>query len=518
VQVFLAIKDIWLLSCAGYVFAREGLLSFIPTGNLPLPARLCLRTVRLIERRQSRKTERSKSFSNALHKLGPSWIKLGQFLSTRPDIIGPSMASDLECLQDKLPPFSQKQAEQKIIKSFGKPVSAIYASLGPPIAAASIAQVHRAQLLSNGVIEDVAVKILRPHIEARFARDLHSFYTAARLIERLIPKSRRLHPVSVVQTLARSVTIEMDLRLEAAALSEMADNTAQDSDFIVPQVKWQAVAKDVLTTEWIEGIPLNDIAALKAAKHDLKKIAQGVVQNFLRHALCHGFFHADMHQGNLFADAQGRLVAVDYGIMGRLSQKERYFLAEILWSFISRDYQRGAKAHFEAGYVPPHQSPQVFAQALRAIGEPIHLRKASEISMAQVLAQLFDYTELFDMETRCELLLLQKTMAVTEGVARNLDPEFDMWASAKPVVEQWMGENLGPKGQAKRAARLLEDIGGFLRALPEQFESLSCAAKDGLRLSPESLQILAQEQAKIGRWQTAALWIIALALLALLVF
>jgi ubiquinone biosynthesis protein len=308
------------------------------------------------------------------------------------------------------------------------------------------------------------------------------------------------------------------LRLEAAALSEMAENTAGDEDFIVPQVKWGAVAKDVLVTEWIDGIPLNDIEAIRRAGHDLKALAQSVMRNFLKHALRDGFFHADMHQGNLFVDAQGRLVAVDFGIMGRLAEKERRFLADILYGFISRDYQRGAEAHFEAGYVPDHQSRSAFAQALRAIGEPIHQKKAADISMARVLAQLLEYTELFGMQTRCELILLQKTMAVTEGVARHLDPDFDMWETARPVVEAWMRDNLGPKGQAKLAANALREISKFVRDLPETLQSLKDMTQNGLRLSPESLGLLAKEQEKNRRGQTLALWAIALMLLGFFLF
>ncbi len=514
--MFGMLEDLLRLSRAGYVLAREGALRFVPVEQLPLPARALLRFARLFERPLSKKASRAQSFSKALARLGPSWIKLGQFLSTRPDIVGADMARDLEYLQDRLPSFPQTQAESVIAQAFGRPLNEIFLSFGPAVAAASIAQVHRARLADSG--EEVAVKILRPDIRRRFSRDLRSFFTAARLIEFFDPASRRMRPLGVVETLAHSAAIEMDLRLEAAALSEMAENTKDDAGFAVPEVKWQAVAANVLVTEWIDGIALNDIERLKSADFDFKALGIGLMQNFLRHALRDGFFHADLHQGNLLVDRAGRLVAVDFGIMGRLSEKERRFLAEILWSFISRDYARGAAAHFEAGYVPAHQSREVFAQALRAIGEPIHQKKASEISMARVLAQLLEYTELFDMQTRLELLLLQKTMAVTEGVARALDPDFDMWAAAKPVVEEWMRDNLGPKGQARRAANAMQEIGNALRTLPECLQALACMSKDGLRLSPESLHRLAQEQAGAKRWQAFALWMIVLVLFARLVF
>ena len=303
-----------------------------------------------------------------------------------------------------------------------------FAEFGPPVAAASIAQVHKAVAVENGVPPRVAVKVLRPGIEKRFRRDLDSYFFAARQIERFHPPSRRLRPVAVVDTLAHSVEIEMDLRLEAAAISEMADNIAKDGNlpdggFRVPTVDWRRTQKRVLTLEWIDGIPIADHAALRAAGFDLRALGLTVLRSFLRHAMRDGFFHADMHQGNLLVDRDGKVVAVDFGIMGRLGPMEQRFLAEILHGLITRDYQRAAAVHFEAGYVPAHHPVAVFAQAMRAIGEPIHGRTADEISMADLLGQLFAYTEVFDMQTRPELILLQKTMVVVEGVARSLDPE-----------------------------------------------------------------------------------------------
>ncbi len=259
--------------------------------------------------------------------------------------------------------------------------------------------------------------------------------------------------IETVATLRRSVAIEMDLRLEAAALSEMAENTRDDPDFRVPAVDWDRTAKDVLTLEWIDGTPLNDRAALEAHGLDLPHLARAVIQSFLRHALRDGFFHADMHPGNLFVDSEARLVAVDFGIMGRLGPKERRFLAEILYGFITRNYRRTAEVHFEAGYVPSHHAIDDFAQAIRAIGEPIHNRTAEDISMAKLLTLLFEVTALFDMRTRPELILLQKTMVVVEGVARSLDPKLDMWAVSEPVVREWVERHLGPAGRIGNAAR-----------------------------------------------------------------
>src|SRR6202044_3897324 len=352
--------------------------------------------------------------------------------------------------------FPQAEAEAAVAASFGKPLKSVFSSFGPPVAAASIAQVHRAtvetQVGTTGGPRNVAVKVLRPGVEKRFHVDLRAFMYLARYAEQLSAEARGLRLIEVVDTLRRSVALEMDFRLEAAALSEMAENTKDDPDFRVPAVDWDRTTKEVLTLEWIDATPLSDRARLVAKGFDLPKLGRVLIQTFLRHALRDGFFHADMHPGNLFVDDDGRLIAVDFGIMGRLGVKERLFLAEILHGFINRDYHRVAEVHFEAGYVPRHHSVENFAQAIRAIGEPIHSRTAEEISMARLLTLLFEVTGIFDMRTRPELLLLQKTMVVVEGVARSFDPKLDMWSTAEPVVGEWIARHLGPAGQLENAS------------------------------------------------------------------
>jgi ubiquinone biosynthesis protein len=385
-------------------------------------------------------------------------VKLGQFLATRPDIVGFALAHDLEALQDRMPAFPQAEAVARIEAALGKPITTLYTKFGEPVAAASIAQVHQAEVVEDGATRVVAVKVLRPGIERVFSRDMAAQMFAARLATRLIPASRRLRLVEVLETLKRSVELEMDLRFEAAALSEMAENTADDPDFSLPSVDWERTAKDCLTLDWIDGIKLNDMAALKASGIDLPRLARITLQSFLLHALRDGFFHADMHQGNLFATRNGTLIAVDLGITARLGLNERRFLAEILLGFITRNYRRIAEVHFEAGYVPAHHSVENFAQALRAVGEKIHGRNAAEISMAELLGLLFEITALFDMETRTELVLLQKTMVVVEGVARSLDPAFDMWATAEPVIREWIARNLGPIGRIESGARDIQAL------------------------------------------------------------
>jgi ubiquinone biosynthesis protein len=509
------------LARAGFVFAREGVLSQMDPELIPLPARPMLPLVRLIERPAARGS--ANRIANALTRLGPTYVKLGQFLATRPDVVGVAVARDLESLQDRMPPFPQAQAEAAVERAFGLPVNKAFATFGPPVAAASIAQVHRAEMNAPDGVRPVAVKVLRPGIERRFRRDLDAFAFAARHAEEWSAEARRLRFIEIVVTLARSVAIEMDLRLEAAALSEMAENTQGDAGFRVPNVDWLHVSKDVLTLEWIEGTPLNDHAALAAKGFDLPQLGHAVIQSFLRHALRDGFFHADMHPGNLFVDNDGRIVAVDFGIMGRLGPKERRFLAEILYGFITRNYRRTAEVHFEAGYVPPHHSVESFAQAIRAIGEPIHNRTAEEISMAKLLMLLFEVTGLFDMRTRPELLLLQKTMVVVEGVARSLDPKLDMWTVADPVVREWIERNLGPAGRVEDAAEGVVEVGKFLGGVPHLLsrgallvDQLDAATRDGLVLSPETVEAIGRAEARRNRWMTAALWVIALLLAAAL--
>ena len=516
------VPHLFRLAHAGYVFAREGVFALVDTRTLPLLPRIGIALARLLERRDA--TAQGNRLSTALSALGPTYVKLGQFMATRPDVVGTALARDLESLQDKMPPFPQAQAEAAIVTAFDRPLTSLYASFGPPVAAASIAQVHRAEVEKGGTRKAVAVKILRPGVERRFKVDLDAFLYVAQRAEMMSLEAQRLRPVEAVNTLARSVAMEMDFRLEAAALSEMAENARDDTDFRVPSVDWDRTAREVLTMEWIDGTPLNDRAALEARGLDLPALGRTVIQSFLRHALRDGFFHADMHPGNLFVDAEGRLVAVDFGIMGRLGLKERRFLAEILLGFITRDYQHTAQIHFDAGYVPRHHSVESFAQAIRAIGEPIHNRTAEDISMAKLLMLLFEVTGLFDMRTRPELLLLQKTMVVVEGVARTFDPKLDMWRTAEPVVREWIERNLGPIGRVEGAVQGAGEIGKFISQVPSLLtravtllDQIDDITRNGLVLSPETVEAIGRAEQRRNRWTAAALWTIA-ALLAAIVW
>ena len=405
----------------------------------------------------------------ALTALGPAYIKFGQVLSTRPDVVGDEMATQLRVLQDKLPPFSVAEAKQMVASELGVPVDTVFSEFSEPVAAASIAQVHKAKLALTG--ETVAVKVLRPNIEKDFRKDIDAFYFAASLIELLSPSSRRLRPMDVITHFEGVVMGELDLRLESAAASEFAANTAQDDGFQLPEIKWDLSSRRVMTMSWADGLPLGDNDALDAAGHDRVALSERVLQLFLQHALRDGFFHADMHQGNLKVAPNGDIIALDFGIMGHIDEYTRRVYAEILYGFIRRDYKRVAEVHFEAGYVPNDRDVDEFARALRAVGEPIFGMDATRISMGRLLSYLFEVTERFGMETRTELILLQRTMVVVEGVARSLDPKMNIWNVAKPIVEDYIKTSIGPRAFAKdlgKTALVLARFGPRLPGLMEQ--------------------------------------------------
>ena len=419
----------------------------------------------------------------ALNALGPAYIKFGQILSTRPDVVGAEVAQQLRVLQDKLPPFDTAIAKQMIRDELGQPVEEIYSEFSEPLAAASIAQVHKARLSETG--EQVAVKVLRPNIERAFRRDIDAFYFAARMIELLSPSSRRLRPTDVIAHFEGVVTGELDLRLESSAASEFADNTKNDQGFTLPQVKWAYSGRRVMTMGWAEGEPLGDNAALDAAGHDRSALGARVLQLFLSHALRDGYFHADMHQGNLKVAPNGDIIAYDFGIMGHIDEYTRRVYAEILYGFIQKDYYRVAKVHFEAGYVPADRDVDEFARALRAVGEPIFGMDATRISMAKLLAYLFEVTERFGMETRTELILLQRTMVVVEGVARSLDPHINIWEVARPVVEDYIKSNLGPKAMLRDLRKTAAVLGRFGPRLPNLVENALTAQANSRPEAPK---------------------------------
>ncbi len=407
--------------------------------------------------------------TRALTALGPAYIKFGQVLSTRPDVVGDDLAEQLRVLQDKLPPFSKAEAMAEVEKELGRSVAEVFSEFSEPIAAASIAQVHRARLADSD--QDVAVKVLRPGIERAFRKDVDAFYFAARIVDLFAPGARRLRPMEVIEHFDGVVQGELDLRLESAAASEFAANTTDDEGFQLPQIVWNYSARRVMTLGWADGVPLGDNDAIDGAGHNRVDLGERVLRLFLMHALRDGFFHADMHQGNLKVAANGDIIAYDFGIMGHIDEYTRRVYAEILFGFIRRDYKRVAEVHFEAGYVPANQDVDEFARALRAVGEPIFGMDATHISMGRLLSYLFEVTERFGMETRTELILLQRTMVVVEGVARSLNPHINIWEVAHPVVEEYIKKSIGPRAivsDLAKTAKVLARFGPRLPGLVEQ--------------------------------------------------
>jgi ubiquinone biosynthesis protein len=444
--------------------------------------------------------------ATALTEAGPSFIKLGQGLSTRSDLLGEELASDLSELQDRLPPFSGAEARAAIEDEFGVPLGDMYSQFDDvPVAAASIAQVHFA-VTDDG--RDVAVKVLRPGIEEAFARDLDLFLWGAQLIEAARPEWRRLKPIEMVGTLADTVEMEMDLRFEAAAAAELGENFQDDPEFHVPEVDWPRTGQRVLTTARVHGIRIDDRDALTAAGHDPEAVLEKAVTSFFMQVFRDGFFHADLHAGNLFVQEDGSIAAVDFGIMGRLGVRQRRHLAELLGAFLNRDYRRAAEVHFEAGWVPAHKSVEAFTQACRSIAEPILDRPQNEISMARLLAQLFQVTDTFDMEAQPELLLLQKTMLVAEGTGRKLAPEANMWFLARARVEAWVAENLGPEARVRETvAEVASTLERLPRLLDEVEKGASMFAGGRLELHPKTIRAL---RAPDRRLYLRTMWILIL--------
>ncbi len=408
--------------------------------------------------------------TRAITALGPAYIKFGQILSTRPDVVGDELALQLQVLQDKLPPFPTEVAKRTIAEDLGHEVDEIFSEFSEPVAAASIAQVHRARLAHDG--REVAVKVLRPGIERAFRKDIDAFYFAADMIELLSPASRRLRPRDVIEHFHGVVDGELDLRLETSAAAEFAAKTSKDPGFQVPQVEWFLSGRRAMALAWVDGLSFNDLAAIDAAGHDRGALAERVLQLFLNHALRDGYFHGDMHQGNLKIAPNGDIVALDFGIMGQIDEYTRRVYAEILYGFIRKDYRRVAEVHFEAGYVPKDRDIDAFARALRSVGEPIFGLDASRLSMARLLSHLFEVTERFGMETRTELILLQRTMVVVEGVARSLDSRMNIWNVAQPVVEDYIKSHIGPRAFLNDLAKTAQVLARFGPQLPELAEQL----------------------------------------------
>ncbi|MDZ7281769.1 2-polyprenylphenol 6-hydroxylase [Sphingomonas sanguinis] len=452
------VVHLWRLLKWGRTLARHGALKGIERDpNTPAPVRRLARIARFGARVPAKP-----AYADAFQAIGPAAIKLGQTLATRPDLVGDDAAHDLLRLQDQLPPVPFATICAAMEASMGRPPSHFFSSIEEvPVGAASIAQVHRA-VTTDG--RTVAVKVLRPGVEEDFARAIDTYQWAAAQVEGMSGEAARLRPRLTVENFRRWTLRELNFRREAASASELAEAMTAEPDFVVPQIDWARSTAKVLTVEWVDGIKLSNRQALVDAGYDLPHLAQTLVRAFLRQAIAEGFFHADMHQGNLFALPGNKIAAIDFGIMGRIDRRARVWLAEILYGLITGNYKRVAEIHFEAGYVPAHHNVAEFATALRAVGEPMRGLPVKDMSIGMMLDGLFSITRDFDMVTQPHLLLLQKTMVMVEGVATSLDPDINLWDSAAPFVREWIRTELGP--EAKIADRLIEDVQTLAR-LPE---------------------------------------------------
>ncbi|WP_313808303.1 2-polyprenylphenol 6-hydroxylase [Sphingobium sp.] len=461
------ITHIWRLLKWGRTLARHGALRGIERDPLtPTPVRRLVRVARFGAR-----VPRQPRYADAFQSIGPAAIKLGQTLATRPDLVGEDAANDLLRLQDALPPVPFPIVRAQIEQSFGRPLDAIYSRFDEePVGAASIAQVHRA-VTTDG--REVAVKVIRPGVIDQFNRDIQTYEWAAAHVEMLGGEVARLRPRLVIANMKRWTAHELDLRREAASASELGEAMEAMPGYCVPDIDWDRTTGKVMTMEWIDGIKISDRDALIAAGHDVKEIAARLVNAFLRQAIAEGFFHADMHQGNLFVRDNGDIVAIDFGIMGRIDRRARMWLAEILYGLITGNYKRVAEIHFEAQYVPGHHNVEEFATALRAVGEPMRGKPVRELSVGGMLDGLFAITRDFDMQTQPHLLLLQKTMVMVEGVATALDPDINLWETSGPYVKEWLRAELGPEAKAADALienwRTLQRLPGLVKRIEEAF-------------------------------------------------
>lgn len=446
---------IWRLLKWGRILAKHGALRGIEADrNAPLPVKRLCRLARFGTRQPS-----VPDYAGAFQKIGPAAIKLGQTLATRPDLVGDEAAHNLLTLQDALPPIAFAEIEGELEVAFGCPPSQIYAEIDPvPVGSASIAQVHKG---ITGEGRSVAIKVLRPGIRKKFDADIATYEWAAAHLEALGGEAARLRPAATIANFKRWTNSELDLRREAASASELSEKMQGIHGYAVPAIDWERTNGRVLTIDWIDGVKISEVEKLAAAGHDLPDMARRLVLAFLTQAISGGYFHADMHQGNLFVKADGTIAAIDFGIMGRIDRRARQWLAEILYGLTTGNYKRVAEIHFEAQYVPSYHSEDEFATALRAVGEPMRGKPVSELSVGQMLDGLFAITRDFDMQTQPHLLLLQKTMVMVEGIATQLDPDINMWDVASPFVRDWIRDELGP--ESALADRIKEDTQTLLR-------------------------------------------------------
>ena len=521
------IKKLFTLFKLSRMIARSDILKIVSKFKKPPLAIKILFQILSISflnpKKKNLDSTEGEKLSKSIQSMGTTFIKLGQFLATRPDIIGDELSIQLEDLQDKLPPFSLSEAKEIIKKDLGEETFNSIIDFNEPVAAASIAQVHKAKINDNGTIKDVAIKILRPDIKRIFNDEIDALMLFAFLVESFIKKTQRLKLVEVVFLLKEITNLEMDLRFEAAAANEYAENTKNDIDFKVPTIYWSFTSENVMTLDWVDGVSIRETEDLQKRNIDTKKIASDIIQNFLRHAVRDGFFHADMHQGNIFIDNSGQIVPIDFGIMGRLDSLSRRFLAEILFGFIKRDYKKVAEVHLVAGLVPKNVPVDDLAQALRSIGEPIFGQSVKDISGGKLLKQLFDVTEKFNMQTQPQLLMLQKTMVVVEGVARKLNPNTNIWETSKPVLENWLKETKDPRTvlneSLKSTTEVIKRLPDFPEIMDKANQALTYLASGQIPQNSNSYTTLNKKKSEMTAFRNQSIiGLLLLVIFGLLVF
>jgi len=487
-----------------WVLVRNGLDEVILATHLFRPVRFLgyLAPWHWIQRR----TPRAVRIRKTLEDLGPIFVKFGQILSTRQDLLPDDIAAELALLQDRVAPFDGKVACRLVERAFNQPLDLIFAKFNPePLASASIAQVHAATLNSG---EDVVVKVLRPGIQTVIRRDVGLLHTVAGLAERYWNEGPRLRPREVVAEFEKTLYDELDLLREAANASQLRRNFSDTGLLRVPEVYWPYCHRNVMTMERIYGIPVNDLEALKRAGIDLRVLSERGVEIFFTQVFRHNFFHADMHPGNIFVSPQGQYMAVDFGIMGTLSPVDQRYLAENFLAFFRRDYRRVAELHVESEWVPAGTRVDEFEAAIRAVCEPIFERPLKEISFGHLLLRLFQTARRFQMEIQPQLVLLQKTLLNIEGLGRQLYPDLDLWQTAKPFLERWMSEQVGARAFAGRLRRSLPEWSERLPEIPELLHRTLQQATDGkLRVQWESrdLEKLRRQMHRSGRRTLAAI-------------
>ena len=491
------------------VLVRHGLDDYVRATHLYRPLRFLFYLSPWTWFARSQGTTRAEKLRLALEELGPIFIKFGQALSTRRDLLPRDIADELAKLQDRVPPFSGAAARAQVERELGQPTGELFGSFDEsPLAAASIAQVHAATLKDG---REVVVKVLRPGMRQLIERDLEVLYALAGLAERYWPESKRLRPREVVEEYEKTILDELDLMREAANASQLKRNFGSSPLLHVPEVHWELCRRGVMVMERIRGIPISDIDRLRAAGTDIQKLAENGVTLFFTQVFRHNFFHADMHPGNIFVDvadpANPRYMAVDFGIVSALEPRDQYYLAANFLAFFDRDWRRIAELHLESGWIPPNARLSELTGAVRTVCEPIFNKPLGEISFGIVLLRLFELARRFGMRVQPQLILLQKTLLNVEGLGRDLYPELDLFKTARPILRQWMNERVGPEAFAQGLKDHWPDLAESLKMLPVVLQrSVRRAYEDDFSLRTESSSVdLLRAQLRAGERRRNAL-------------